>query len=78
MRPTIDFGLDTSACLLENNRCDEGLQERAASFDWELTNDEMSELSALTRPYDNPTLFSSAGCPDVFGMKEMIKYLKST
>ena len=78
VRPTIDFGLGTSACLLENNRCDEGLQERAASFDWELTNDEMSELSALTSPYDNPTLFSSAGCPDAFGMKEMVKYLKST
>jgi len=78
VRPTKDFGLGTSTCLLENNRCDMGLQERAASFNWELTNNEMNELSALTTPYDNPTLFSSAGCPDAFGMKEMIKYLKST
>ena len=80
VRPTIDFGLGTSTCLLEdsNNRCNMGLQERAASFNWELSSNEMEVLNTLTSPSDNPTLFSSAGCPDAFGMKEMIKYLKST
>lgn len=78
VRPTIDFGLGSSACGLDTNRCDRGLRERASSFDWELTSKEMEALSALTSPYDNPTLFSSAGCPDAFGMKEMIKYMKST
>jgi len=77
VRPTIDFGLGTSTCS-QINKCDKGLQERAATFNWELTNQEMTDLNALTSPYDNPTLFSSAGCPDAFGMKDMIKYLKST
>jgi len=78
VRPTIEFGLGSSICSSGSNRCDMGLQERAASFNWELTNNEMNELSALTSPDDNPTLFSSAGCPDSFGMKEAIKYMKST
>jgi len=72
VRPTLDFGLGTSTCPLENNKCDEGLQERAATFNWKLTTEEMDELSAMTSPNDNPTLFSSAGCPDAFGAKQMI------
>jgi len=77
VRPTIEFGLGSSACGLDTNKCDKGLRERASSFEWELTTQEMDALSALTSPNDNPTLFSSSGCPDAFGMKEMIKYLKS-
>mmetsp|Transcript_36105 Transcript_36105/g.41207 ORF Transcript_36105/g.41207 Transcript_36105/m.41207 type:complete len:411 (+) Transcript_36105:56-1288(+) len=76
VRPTLDFGLGTSACPA-GGACDKGLAERASTFAWELTDPEMNELSALTSPYDNPTLFSSAGCPDAFGMKEMMKYLRS-
>ena len=78
VRPTIEFGLGSSACGLDTNKCDMGLRQRASSFKWELTTQEMDALSALTSPNDNPTLFSSSGCPDAFGMKEMIKYLKST
>lgn len=77
VRPSLEFGLGTSVCALDSPRCDDGLRDRAACFDWELTRREMDELSALTSPYDNPTLFSSAGCPDAFGMKDMIKYMKS-
>jgi len=72
VRPTIDFGLGSSSCKLEKNKCAEGLQERAASFNWKLSNEEMDELSAMTSPNDNPTLFSSSGCPDAFGTKQMI------
>ena len=78
VRPTIEFGLGSSACGLDTNKCNQGLRERAGSFEWELTHQEMDALGALTSPNDNPTLFSSAGCPDAFGMKEMMKYLKSS
>ena len=66
VRPTLEFGLGTSVC--PSDKCEEGLQARAASFNWKLTNGEMAKLSALTSPNDNPTLFSSAGCPDAFVM----------
>ena len=66
VRPTLEFGLGTSVC--PPKKCEEGLQARAASFNWKLTNAEMAKLSALTSPNDNPTLFSSAGCPDAFAM----------
>ena len=65
VRPTLDFGLGTGLCTVEN-KCKEGFEARAASFGWSLTKEEMGELNALTSPNDNPTLFSSAGCPDAF------------
>ena len=91
VRPTTEFGLGTATCSSSaadksasattasssSSSCNEGLHERATTFQWELTTSEMQELTALTSPTDNPTLFSSAGCPDAFGMKEMIKYMKS-
>jgi len=86
VRPTVEFGLGSATCLpkTEENKnkntrskCDQGLAERAASFQWELTTAEMSELSGLTSPNDNPTLFSSAGCPDAFGPKDYMKYIQS-
>lgn len=66
VRPTTEFGLGTSICLPQ--KCKEGIQARASVFNWELTDNEMAELSAMTSPNDNPTLFSSTGCPDSFVM----------
>ena len=68
VRPTLDFGLGTSVCTVDNTQCEEGLQARASSFSWQLTKAEMAKLNALTSPNDNPTLFSSAGCPNAFVM----------
>lgn len=67
-RPTLNFGLGTGACSGEMNACEIGLQKRAGVFDWSLSNSEMKKLDALTSPNDNPTLFSSAGCPNAFVM----------
>lgn len=71
VRPTLDFGLGTGLCT-EDNKCKEGMAARASSFGWSLTKNEMEELNALTSPtlQDNPTLFSSTGCPDAFVMKK--------
>jgi len=69
VRPTLDFGLGTGLCT-EDNKCKEGMDARASSFGWTLTNKEMEELNALPSPMDNPTLFSSTGCPDAFVMKK--------
>ena len=69
VRPTLDFGLGAGLCT-EENKCKEGFEARASSFGWSLTKGEMEELNALTSPNDNPTLFSSAGCPDAFVMKK--------
>jgi len=69
VRPTLDFGLGTGLCT-EDNKCEEGMTARASSFGWSLTKNEMEELDALTSPQDNPTLFSSTGCPDSFVMKK--------
>lgn len=69
VRPTLDFGLGAGMCT-EENKCKEGFEARASSFGWSLTKGEMEELDALTSPNDNPTLFSSAGCPDAFVMKK--------
>ena len=66
VRPTTEFGLGTSVC--PPRKCKEGLEARASSFRWQLTDSEMAELSAMTSPNDNPTLFSSTGCPDSFVM----------
>ena len=67
-RPTLSFGLGSGACSGETNACEVGLQKRAGVFDWSLSNSEMKKLDALTSPNDNPTLFSSAGCPNAFVM----------
>ena len=69
VRPTLDFGLGTGLCT-EDNKCKEGMAARANNFGWSLTKNEMEELNALTSPQDNPTLFSSTGCPDSFVMKK--------
>lgn len=67
VRPTTNFGLGTSVCNVDV-KCEEGVQSRASSFNWSMTKSEMASLDALTSPNDNPTLFSSSGCPDAFVM----------
>lgn len=67
VRPTLDFGLGKSVC--PPKECEKGLRARASCFDWKLSDEEMTELSALKSPDDSPTLFSSSGCPDAFVMR---------
>jgi diketogulonate reductase-like aldo/keto reductase len=66
VRPSTNFGLGTAVC--NDTSCQDGIQERAGSYSWSLTSKEMKELDALTSPDDNPTLFSSSGCPNAFVM----------
>lgn len=66
VRPTINFGLGTGTC--KGNLCEEGIKARARSFGWTLSQNEMEKLNSLSSPDDNPTLFSSAGCPGAFVM----------
>ena len=66
VRPTTNFGLGFGVC--EEGVCESGIQARASSFGWSLSAREMDQLDALTSPDDNPTLFSSAGCPGAFQM----------
>lgn len=66
VRPTADFGLGKSTCTAEGNTCSAGLRTRARAFDWALTSAEMEELTAMTSPAGNPTLFSTTFCPDSF------------
>lgn len=61
IRPYSSFG----RCAGEE--CRLGIAKQATCFEWTLTDEEMAELDALTSPDDNPTLFSSAGCPGAFG-----------
>ena len=68
VRPTTNFGLGTGVCSEENGDCASGLKKRAGVFNWSLSKTEMAELDALTSPDDNPTLFSSSGCPGSFVM----------
>lgn len=68
VRPTLKFSLGQSVCPADDNECADGLAARAGIFDWNLSPREMNQLSSLTSPNDNPTLFSSAGCPDAFVM----------
>jgi len=63
VRPTTEFGLGTSIC---RDDCVNGLKGRAGTLDWSLTGKEMKQLSAMTSPDQNPTLFSSKGCPGAF------------
>ena len=65
IRPTVGFGLGKSTCS-DDGSCRAGLRARASAFDWSLTAAEMAELSALTSPAGNPTLFSTTACPDSF------------
>ena len=67
VRPTLEFGLGMGACR-DDGSCEQGLMSRARSLDWSLSSREMQTLDALTSPGDNPTLFSSAGCPGAFVM----------
>jgi diketogulonate reductase-like aldo/keto reductase len=69
VRPTTNFGLGMGVCA-ENDggKCATGLEKRASSFEWSLTDKEMSKLNAMKEPDDNPTLFSSSGCPGAFVM----------
>jgi len=64
VRPTTDFGLGTSSC--NGSKCESGIQARASSYQWSLTDKEMTALDAVTSPDQNPTLFSSSGCPNAF------------
>ena len=61
MRPSSSFG----TCVGEE--CQLGIARQVGCFDWSLTEREMAQLDAMTSPDDNPTLFSSAGCPGAFG-----------
>ncbi len=67
VRPTTNFGLGSGICT-DDGDCATGLKKRAGVFDWSLTEAEMKELDAFTEPDDNPTLFSSSGCPGAFKM----------
>jgi len=64
VRPTRNFQLGVSSC--NGNVCQEGIRARASSFNWSLSESEMNELNQMTSPDDNPTLFSSSGCPGSF------------
>lgn len=64
VRPTRNFELGVSSC--NGNVCREGIRARASSFNWSLSENEMNELNQMTSPDDNPTLFSSSGCPGSF------------
>ena len=66
VRPTTSFGLGMGACIDPN--CGKELKLRAKSFSWSLTDREMATLDAMTSPNDNPTLFSTSGCPNAFVM----------
>ena len=66
VRPSLLFGLGVAKC--EGKGCQVGIARQASCFNWSLTDKEMADLDAMTSPDDNPTLFSSAGCPGAFGM----------
>jgi diketogulonate reductase-like aldo/keto reductase len=68
VRPTNAFGLGVSVCPTVDEACKGGIRARASVFDWQLTKRELAKLDTLSSPDDNPTLFSSAGCPGAFSM----------
>jgi diketogulonate reductase-like aldo/keto reductase len=68
VRPTTNFMMGFSFCSEQDDKCEAGVKARAGIFDWSLSANEMEELGALTSPDGNPTLFSSSGCPNAFGM----------
>lgn len=57
IRPPASFGRCTG------EECQLGIARQASCFDSTLTEKEMAELDGMEFPDDNPTLFSSAGCP---------------
>jgi len=71
VRPTTNFGLGMSTCSDQNSKCEAGMKERASIFGWSLGGKEMEELDSLTSPDDNPTLFSSSGCPNSFTLPKL-------
>uniref|UniRef100_A0A7S4WBA7 NADP-dependent oxidoreductase domain-containing protein n=2 Tax=Ditylum brightwellii TaxID=49249 RepID=A0A7S4WBA7_9STRA len=69
VRPTTNFGLGVSVCEEDDGgKCAIGLEKRAGVFGWSLSKKEMTLLDAMNGPDDNPTLFSSSGCPGAFVM----------
>jgi len=71
VRPTTNFGLGMSTCSDQNSKCEAVMKERASIFGWSLGGKEMEELDSLTSPDDNPTLFSSSGCPNSFTLPKL-------
>ena len=67
VRPTSSFGLGSNICPPGGDACFRGLEKRSQLFDWKLTEKELAEISALSSPDGNPTLFSSSGCPGAWG-----------
>lgn len=69
VRPTSDFGLGKSFCAAgkpgEESVCEREIRKRAQIFDWNLMGDEVFKISniASLKSEDNPTIFSSSGCP---------------
>ncbi len=65
VRPTTNFGLGRSVCSASNDECEVGIRKRAQIFDWDLTGEEIYKLTNIPvlKSEDNPTLFSSSGCP---------------
>jgi len=69
VRPTSDFGLGKSFCAAgkpgEESACEREIRKRAQIFDWNLMGDEVFKISniASLKSEDNPTIFSSSGCP---------------
>lgn len=60
VRPSNDFG----QCM--DNTCKLGIKRQARAFEWQLTEKDMKTLDNLKAPDDNPTLFSSPGCPGAY------------
>jgi len=71
VRPTSNFGLGRSVCSSSGSNaqgeseCEMGIRKRSEVFDWNLTGEEIYKLSNIPslRSEDNPTIFSSSGCP---------------
>ena len=68
VRPTLNFGLGRSACSSQTEECLAEVALRAENYSWKLSKDDMSTLDNISDFDDNPTLFSSKGCPDSFVM----------
>ena len=66
VRPTLNFGLGNGKCELPE--CENGIKGRASTYTWSLSPKEMKLLDYLKSPNDNPTLFSSKGCPNSYVM----------
>ena len=62
IRPSSKFG------ICDGEECKLGIARQVHCFDWALSEKEMAELDVLTSPDDNPTFFSSAGCPGAYGL----------